>query len=402
MFATRTFSIWNVYTRSVTLDLDLGRIKLPFSFGPKEGAVRIPTPLGVVRVSGLNEGEVDARTDGPTDTNVTREVEVESCDVLEFFCLDVNSVKLDRRTGVLEGKVLGIFDLKVTARQLVEQKNDPPNYTTRFGNLVNESQGRCLEVPAAKYNDRQELGTYDCVGVTHERWHFAPPGLFHAAGAPTKCLDATNEIARGENARPILFTCNPDAPNHRWHFDARGRLHAVTFGNQDRCLTAVPTTTKAGEVRMGVCNDSAEQRWALSGRMQPLAYLNDNNCLALDTDNLAPGPGRELQTRICKQTEQTAAANQFLAFTPSGTLQVSGLCVDAVPGTAPRSYDPKAQTCDGSDRQRWELTTDGKVRNRETGLCLLADDQPATLNQPRSVRLLSCGSQKRLQWDFGA
>jgi Ricin-type beta-trefoil lectin domain len=394
-----TFSIWDVYTRSVTLDVDLGRIKLPFSFGPKEGAVRIRTTFGVVRVSGLNEGNVDASPDGQTDTNVTREVEVESCDLLEFFCLDVHDVRLNRRTGVLEGTVLGVFPLSVSARELATDKNNPPNYTTRFGNLVNESQGRCLEVPAAKYNLLQPLGTYACVGVRHERWSLAPSGLLLASGDPSKCLDAT--INKGENARPILFTCTPGAPNHRWHFDARGRLHAVTSRNEDRCLTAVTTTNPSGEVRMGVCNDSAEQRWALSGRIQPIAYPATVTCLGLDTDNLAPAPGRGLQTQTCIN-ETAQAANQFLAFTPSGTLQVSGLCVDAVPGATQGNYDPKAETCDGSDRQRWELTKDGQFRNRVTGQCLLADDQPPKENQPRSVRLLFCGSQKRFQWDFGA
>jgi hypothetical protein len=262
-----TFAIWNVYTRSVTLDMDLGRLKLPFSFGPKEGALRIPSgALTVVRVSGLNEGDVDARTDGQTTTDLTREVEVDSCDKLEFFCLEVHSVKLNRRTGVLEGKVLGVFNVSVSARELATEKNHPPTYATRLGNLVNESQGRCLDVPGAKYNELQPLGTFECVGAPNERWSLAPPGLFHAKAAlPTKCLDAT--INRGDNARPILFTCTPDVPNHRWHFDDRGRLHAITFGHQDRCLAAVPTTNASGEVRMGVCNDSKDQRWTLTGRI---------------------------------------------------------------------------------------------------------------------------------------
>ena len=262
-----TFSIWAVYTRSVTLDLDLGPIKLPFSFGPKAGAVRIPTTLGVVRVSGLNEAAITAGEDLKPDTKVISEVEVESCDLFEFFCLDVNSVNLNRQTGVLEGKVLGIFDLSVTASQLVTKKNDPPNYTTRFGNLVNESQGRCLEVPAAKYNDQQQLGTYNCVGVRHEQWQLSPPGLFHACWPPSKCLDAT--INKGENARPILFTLQPECPQPPLALRRPAAACAVTFGNQDRCLTAEPTTTAAGEVRMASATTPRSSAGRLSGRMTP-------------------------------------------------------------------------------------------------------------------------------------
>src|SRR5262249_23235060 len=292
-------------------------------------------------------------------------------------------------------KVLGVFNVSVSARELATEKNHPPSYVARFGNLVNESDGRCLDVPGAKYNEREPLGTFACVGAANERWSLAPPGLLHAGQHPTKCLDATSESARGENPRPILFTCNREAANHRWHFDDRGRLHSVIFGNKDRCLAAVPTTNPSGEVRMDSCNDSKDQRWALSGRIRPLAYdphTNGTNCLALDTDNPAPSPGRELQTRICNNlTEQ--AANQFLAFTPTGTLQVSGLCVDAVPNPNPNLLPvPKATQCDGSDRQSWELTNEGQFRNRVNRLCLLADDQPAQENQPRSVRLLACGS----------
>ena len=96
------------------------------------------------------------------------------------------------------------------------------------------------------------------------------------------------------------------------------------------------------------------------------------------------------------------AANQFFAFTPSGTLQVSGLCMEAVPVNTYPGYAPKAQTCDGSDRQRWEVTQDGKFRNRVTDRCLYADDAGEVEAAP-PVRLLFCpGTGTRLQWDFGA
>src|SRR5262249_20829752 len=159
--------------------------------------------------------------------------------------------------------------------------------------------GRCLEVPHADFKNEQPLGTYACVGVAHERWSLAPPGLFHAAAHASKCLDAT--INKGENARPILFTCTSDAPNHRWHFDDRGRLHPLTFGNQDRCLTAVPTTNPSGEVRMAICDDSTEQRWALSGRIRPLGYTaadNANNCVGLPKHSIPPEPGTPLVTQL--------------------------------------------------------------------------------------------------------
>jgi hypothetical protein len=58
--------------------------------------------------------------------------------------------------------------------------------------------------------------------------------------------------------------------------------------------------------------------------------------------------------------------------------------------------------CDGSARQRWELTKDGQFRNRATDACLKAFNQPAMLKSGSFVELEACRPQPLWRWSFGA
>jgi hypothetical protein len=153
---------------------------------------------------------------------------------------------------------------------------------------------------------------------------------------------------------------------------------------------------------MGACNDSKEQRWALSGRIRPLVNLTSDNCLGLATASSDPSPSSGLKTQKCQNLNQNAA-NQFFALTPNSTLQVSGLCVDAVPDQHGLNHTPKAMVCDGSKRQGWELTQAGEFRNRATGLCLISSHTAATERETHPVGLARCEAGfNRFRWDFGA
>jgi hypothetical protein len=80
---------------------------------------------------------------------------------------------------------------------------------------------------------------------------------------------------------------------------------------------------------------------------------------------------------------------------------VTGLCVAAVDTAGAGQDVPQARVCDGSRRQDWERTDDGRFRNRATGDCLKADDRPATQGSGALVSLEPCRSGPLWQWSFG-
>jgi O-glycosyl hydrolase len=105
--------------------------------------------------------------------------------------------------------------------------------------------------------------------------------------------------------------------------------------------------------------------------------------------------GTQLDIETC-----TAASNQELTLTASGTITVYGSkCLDAYQAAKAAGTIVDIYTCNGGSNQRWELHPDGSLTNSESGLCLDVTGAKTAAGSP--VELWTCNGGSNQLWSQG-
>jgi len=112
-----------------------------------------------------------------------------------------------------------------------------------------------------------------------------------------------------------------------------------------------------------------------------------------------PGSSTTNSTQLDIET-CTAASNQELTLTASGTITVYGSkCLDAYQAAKTAGTIVDIYTCNGGSNQRWELHPDGSLTNSESGLCLDVTGAKTAAASP--VELWTCNGGSNQLWSQG-
>ncbi|MEJ2857139.1 MULTISPECIES: family 20 glycosylhydrolase [unclassified Saccharothrix] len=120
--------------------------------------------------------------------------------------------------------------------------------------LVNQTSGRCLDVPGSNTANGTQPVLWDCHTGANQRWEHTGTGELRATiNGVTKCLDV-NGGATADGTAIIIWTCH-GGTNQRWSFNGTNQVVSAASG---KCLQPTGDATANGTLlKLATCRTTS-------------------------------------------------------------------------------------------------------------------------------------------------
>ena len=246
---------------------------------------------------------------------------------------------------------------RVKFRNLRLRVDQPP---ARFGAVVGEASGRCIDISGYDQSDGARAHLYGCHGGLNQLFTTAPDGTLRVMG---KCLDSGGPLTGSGDYRWVhLWSCAAGNANQRWTVQNGALVNAAN----NRCLDAWGAGTADGTaLSTFLCSSDPNQRWALPVGEAGFGAVVGTGGKCVDIV-LGPGTdGSRAELFGCN-----GGLNQTFTLPGDGTLRVQGKCLDALGPVTGEYRNVHLWECNGEPQQSWNVLQDGRIVAVATGLCL--------------------------------
>lgn len=163
--------------------------------------------------------------------------------------------------------VLGLL-LPSTCTFAIQQLQGLWLNTTVGGTVTIKSEwsGKCVDLPGGDASNGQLLQTWDCNGLTNQRWVFdADSWRIQYGGNTGKCIDKLGNGGAGTILG--IWDCNGQA-SQKWGYDATMKTIYLGSGEVDAslCVDLVGGAKDDGtQIQVWGCNGHSNQAWDIGG-----------------------------------------------------------------------------------------------------------------------------------------
>lgn len=240
--------------------------------------------------------------------------------------------------------------------------------------LRDRANHQCMDIAGNQSGDDANVWMYDCHGGNNQRFQIRDSTNFRLVTAHNgKCLERD---PHGSNAR--VWSCLP-GDNRNWRFDAQSRLRTEW---SDECLDALGS--HANLYTFG-CHDGQNQKWDISNGL--LRERSRGECA--DIFAFSHDEGANVNTWTCGSTSNQLWDVQVQKGSFQLKLAYGGKCM-----AVEDDGNVVSRSCDGSQRQRFFYNADGRIMSVHNDRCLDASSSYGNLYT------YACHGGANQKWDL--
>ncbi len=387
------WSLWGVDRGHIEKVWDLSRIEIPFTIASPQGST-FNAGVVILKVAGDMTGSLAWTPSGGFHlTTDLKAFSLRVCDPFNIGCSTLTEVHVNKDTGEVTGSFLGIkYSVKPSQYAAGIGQYIPPPISNE-GVITGVASHKCVDVTNGDTRDGTVVKVINCHDASKDgnvprEWRLAQRWLLNASG---NIREANRGVCLDNNGSGVyILHCIPNNPNQRWRIDFKGRI----IGLHDRCLDAPGADTSPSvDLAMRTCDDSASQRWAMSGSLR----LVSSSWCAGGKDG-STGSFTQLVLVRC----DGSTTNPTFKTSADGRLHITDTqCVtpDDRPGRGNAAIILPCENRPTLESTKTFELINGRVKPAGINLCLEVPQHPAA---GAALKFDTCGGKPLQQgWDFG-
>jgi hypothetical protein len=300
----------------------------------------------------------------------------------------------------------GVDGAKVTTAGCAGGANQRWKYTPQTKQLVEESSGKCLDLPGGDHTNGSQLHLWTCMADNpNQNWEFLANGEIRKPGT-NKCVDDAG------SSKVTLHDCH-SGQNQKWAVQS-----PETYGSSGKWAAATPLKRRVWKwtgigpdtplpaarapeeppapapIHEGEGLGGSNNRWWSSSPIQMSAA--PNMCVGAHVSKRVNGS--KVTTVKCGSGGSSATQRwSYLPETRQLKEETSGKCLDLPGGDLTNGSHLHIWECDARNpNQQWQVLDNGEIRKPGTNKCV--DNDGASMADFAKVTLYDCHGGANQKW----